>query len=68
VVGGADEQVVGKEASQARERMAHRRLRQTYAARCAGHRPFSDQRIEGLQQIEVDGTYIHRTNVYYTIN
>jgi len=63
VVGGADEQVVGKEASQARERMAHRRLRQTDAACGTGHGAFSDQRVEGFQQVEVDGANIHETNI-----
>ncbi len=36
---GAHEQIVGKQAAQARQRVAHRRLRQADAAGGAGHRP-----------------------------
>jgi hypothetical protein len=67
-IGGTDEQIVAKKASQARQRMAHRGLRQTDPARGAGHRAFSDQRVEGFQQVEVDSPDIHRTNEYYIIN
>ena len=65
---GAHEQIVGKQAAQARQRMAHRRLRQADPARGPGHRALADQRVEGFQQVEVDRTNIHRTNEYHIIN
>ncbi len=65
---GAHEQIVGEQAAQPRQRMAHRRLRQAYPGGGAGHGALADQRVEGLQQIEVDATNIHSTNEYHTIN
>ena len=62
---GAHEQIVGKEAAQARQRVAHRRLRQADAAGGAGHGALVGQRVEGFQQVEVDRTNIHTTNEYH---
>ena len=62
------EEIVGKEAPQARQRVTHRRLRQTNPARGAGHGALAHQRVKGLQQVEVDGAYIHRPNRYHMIN
>ena len=59
---GAHEQIVGEEAAQARQRVAHRRLRQADAAGGAGHGALADQRVEGFQQVEVDRSNIHATN------
>ena len=59
---GAHEQIVGEQAAQARQGVAHRRLRQADAAGGAGHGALADQRVEGFQQVEVDGAYIHATN------
>src|SRR5262249_34612401 len=67
-VWGAHEEIIGKEAPQARQRMAHRWLRETDPARGSGHRTFSDQRVKGFQQVEVDGTNIHGTNAYHIMN
>src|SRR5271165_1455835 len=67
-IGSADEEIVGKEIPEARQRMTHRRLRQTDPARGPGNGAFSDQRVKGLQQVEVDRPNIHRTNEYHIIN
>ena len=61
-IGGADKQIVGKQIPQARQRMAHRGLRQPDPARRFGDGAFSDQRVKGFQQVEVDSVDIHRTN------
>jgi hypothetical protein len=45
---GAHEQIVGKEAAQARQRVAHRRLRQADPFGGAGHGALVSQRIESL--------------------
>ena len=64
---GAHEQIVGKQAAQARQRVAHRRLRQADAAGGAGHGALVGQRVEGFEQVEVDRTDIHTGNEYHMI-
>ena len=48
-----------KRLAQPRQRVAHRRLRQADAAGGAGHGALAHQRVEGFQQVEVDGANIH---------
>ena len=67
-VRSAHEQIVGEEVPQARERMTHRRLRKTDAASSAGDGALAHQRVEGFEQVEVDGTNIHGENGYHIIN
>ncbi len=59
---GAHEQIVGKQAAQARQRVAHRRLRQADPGGGAGHGALAGQRVEGFQQVEVDRPNIHAAN------
>jgi hypothetical protein len=65
---GAHEQLIAEKASEARQGMAHRGLREADPCRGPGHRALGHQRVERLQQVEVHRAYIHRANAYHTIN
>ena len=64
-VRGAHEQIVGEQPAQARQRVAHRRLRQADATGGTGYGALAVERVEGLQQVEVDRTNIHGMNEYH---
>jgi hypothetical protein len=65
---GPDKQLVHENISEARQGVAHRRLRQADAACGASDRALGYQRVERLQQVQVECTNIHRTNAYHMIN
>ena len=64
----AHEQLVGEKPSEARQRMTHCGLREADSRCGPGHRALGHQRIERLQQVEVDRANIHRANAYHTNN
>ena len=55
----AHEQRIVEQRSQARQRVAHRRLRQPDALAGNGDAAFGRNRVERAQQIQVDVRYIH---------
>src|SRR5207248_11164552 len=63
----ADKQIVGEEAPEPRQRVAHRRLRQADAAGGAGHGTLAHQRVESFEEVEIDRPNIHPMNEYHTI-
>ena len=64
----ADKQIVGEEIAQTRQRMAHRRLRQTDAPGGAGDRALGHQGVERFQEVQVDGADIHDAHDRHMIN
>ena len=59
---GTDEQIIGEQVAQPRQRVAHRRLRKADPVAGAGHGALGGQRVKGFEEVEVDRPDIHAAN------